>query len=114
MTTMNSAMKETAACNIEEFKNAIAKNIVKYGAGWEDIIIYFEWHNKRVSMLESQSALSAHIDAVLDKYPELYGTFDGSTLEQAAAKNVQDAEGLAMFIREQMSQYKITKVNKRF
>ena len=104
--------------NLSEFKDAVAKNICRYGAGWEDVVIQFEWHDILVKMVGIESSLSQEVKTdvkmMLEKYSELYGVFNEDCIADASKKGIKGLEEFAIHVREQKSQYKMTVVNKRF
>ena len=91
--------------------------LAKYGASWEDIVIRYEWLDQMANILSKNSAdelMVQNVKDLLSRYPELYGCFDNNTVARAKAKGVSSCDDLAQVVREELSQYRMTVVNKRY
>ena len=110
LNSVNESLLAKANDSIENFKQAIDKCAAKFGSGWADIIINFNWHSELAGICE-QSKLASDVKAMVAKYPDLFAGFNLDTIRSAEAKGISGVDELAMFVREQLSNFRMTVVS---
>lgn len=108
-----------AQSNMIDFMLAVNKAVSRYGAGWEDIVILFEWRNECAKIINSQTLTSETrglVSEALAKEPNFYGAFNEATiLEWAALRgNEKTLEDLIEHIRDRIPMYRMNVVSKRY
>ena len=117
MTSLNDELLAQANGDSAEFLQAAKYCVNKYGTGWEDIVMRFEWRNELKAIRESSKLtqnFKDNLNSALEKTNDLYGFFDLAYLEKIASSGVTTEEDLIEHIRSQLSEYKMTTVNKRY
>lgn len=117
MTSLNDELLVQANNESAEFLQAAKFCVNKYGTGWEDIVMRFEWRNELKAIRESPKIpqnVKDILNSALERTNDLYGFFDLACLEKIALSGVSTEEDLIERIRSQLSEYKMTAVNKRY
>ena len=114
---MNDKMFEETEGDIGRFTKAVDQLIDKYGQGWEDIVIRFEWLaelDEILSTSQVSDTLKAIIKGSLEQHPAILGSFDKSFVLDKLARAAQNEDEFIELVLAQKSNYRMTIVNNRY
>ena len=110
-------MLQQAENDFDRFVMAIDQVIDKYGQGWEDILIRFEWLGELNEIYASKNVsdtLKAIIKGSLEQHPPILGSFDRRFVQSELVVAAQNEDEFIDLVLAQKSTYRMTEVNKRY
>ena len=113
MNSIDENILTRASADPKSFRNSIKKCSEKFGTGWADIVMDFTWPDELQKIRKEpqlDQTLISDVETMVEKYSDLFGGFNLDTIMQAKSKGISGVENLAMHVREELSNYRMTVV----
>ena len=117
MNSINEDILTQASANPDAFRKSIIKCSAKFGTGWADIVMDFTWPDELQKIRKEphlDQSMISDVEAMLEKYSDLYGGFNLNTIIRAKSKGISGVENLALFVREELTNYRMTVVAEQY